>query len=63
MKSAAKRYDLDVVSTTQAEYYVESMVLLKNKHMRLSLIMMENNTAKLFDLKSMQKIQDLTFPA
>jgi len=39
------------------------MILIKNKHMRLTLIMMENNTAKLFDLKTMEKLDDLTFPA
>ena len=63
LKLEPKRHKLDLSTIALVEYYVESMILIKNKHMRLTLIMMENNTAKLFDLKTMEKLDDLTFPA
>ena len=56
LKTVPKRFEIEALCSTSVEYYIESMVLIKHGHMRLGLILMENNAAKLFDLKDFQKI-------
>ena len=58
----AKRHPLDLMSGTSVEYYVERFCLISKGNSRLALVFMQNNTAKLFDLKKFKKIDDLTFP-
>ena len=38
------------------------MVYIKHGDLRLNLLFMENNTAKLFDLRDFKKVQELEFP-
>ncbi len=60
-----ERFELDKKpnETTSVEFYIESMVYIKHRGIRMVLTFFENNQAKLFDLRGFQKIQDLTFPS
>lgn len=44
-----------------AEYYIDGMVFIKLKNIRLLLNLFENKEAKLYDLRSLQPIQHLIF--
>ena len=44
-----------------AEYYIDGMVLIKIKNIRLLLNLFENKEAKLYDLRTFQPIQTLIF--
>jgi len=44
-----------------AEYYIDGMVLIKLKNIKLLLNLFENKEAKLYDLRSLQPLQTLIF--
>jgi len=44
-----------------AEYYIDGMVLIKLKNIKLLLNIFENKEAKLYDLRTLQPIQHLIF--
>jgi hypothetical protein len=51
LKAFPKRHPIEPHGSSTVEYYIESMVMINYHHMRLGLVLMENNAAKLFDLK------------
>ena len=44
-----------------AEHYIEGMVLIKINNIKLLLNLFDNREAKLFDLRTLQPIQNLIF--